>query len=249
MMLPWIAASAAAGLTAGPRLRGSIFFRSVAPGEPPGRACPAGACDIGAAGHRWRALLPATGRCPACRARIGPAALSVELTAGLALAAVAARASSPWELAGLAWLVLLAVPLAFIDIAVRRLPDALTGAAFAGTAGFLAVAALTGGHPGQLGRPVLARVVLAAVALCGFYLLLFLIRPSGMGLGDVKLAASVGAALGWQGWGQVVAATFLAFTAAALYALGLVLFRRATRATQFPLGPFMVLSALAVILA
>ena len=193
---------------------------------------------------RWRALLAVTGRCPACRARIGPAALSVELAAGLALAAVAARASSPWELAALAWLVLCAVPLAFIDIAVRRLPDALTGAAFAGTAGFLAVAALASGHHGQLGR-----AGLAAVALCGFYLVLFLIRPSGMGLGDVKLAGCVGAALGWQGWGQLVEATFLAFTVAACYAVGLLLFRRATRTTQFPLGPFILLSALAVILA
>jgi leader peptidase (prepilin peptidase) / N-methyltransferase len=70
-----------------------------------------------------------------------------------------------------------------------------------------------------------------------------------MGLGDVKLAASVGAALGWLGWGQVVAATFLAFAAAALYAVGLLLFRQATRATQFPLGPFMLLGALAVVLA
>jgi len=70
-----------------------------------------------------------------------------------------------------------------------------------------------------------------------------------MGLGDVKLAASVGAALGWQGWGQVVAATFLAFTAAALYAAGLLAFRGATRTSQFPLGPFMLLGALAVILA
>jgi leader peptidase (prepilin peptidase)/N-methyltransferase len=244
MTLPWIVASAAAGLIAGPRLRASIFFRSVQPGEPPRHACPACARETGPAGHRWHALLPVTGRCPACRARIGPAALSVELAAGLALAGAAARVSSPWELAGLAWLVLFAVPLAFIDIAARRLPEALTGGAFAGTAGFFAVAAFTGGHPGQF-----ARAGLAAVALCGFYLLLFLIKPSGMGLGDVKLAASVGCALGWQGWGQVVAATFLAFTAAALYAAGLVIFRRATATTQFPLGPFMLLGALAVILA
>jgi len=244
MTLPWLAAAAAAGLIAGPRLRSSIFSRSVEPGEPARRACQACARELGPAGRRWRALLPVTGRCPACRARIGPAALSVELAAGLALAVAAARVSSPWELAGLAWLVLFAVPLAFIDIAVRRLPDALTGGAFAGTAGFLAVAALSGGHPGQL-----ARSGLAAVALSGFYLLLFLIRPSGIGLGDAKLAASVGVALGWQGWGQVAAATFLAFTAAALYAVGLLLFRRATRTTQFPLGPFILLSALAVILA
>lgn len=84
-----------------------------------------------------------TGRCPRCRARIGPYLLLAELAAGLALAVVAARASSVWELAALAWLVLLAVPLAFIDVAVRRLPDPLTVAAFAGTLGLLTVAAFT----------------------------------------------------------------------------------------------------------
>ena len=118
------------------------------------------------------------------RYAVAPPALAVEAAAGLALAVTAARAASPWQLAGLGWLMLCAVALAFIDAAIRRLPDPLTGAAFAGTLGFLAVAALTGGgHPAQLGR-----AAIAAAALCGFYLALFVIRPSGMGLGDVKLA-------------------------------------------------------------
>jgi len=85
MTWPWIVAAATAGLIAGPRLRGSIFSRSVESGEPTRHACPACTREIGPAGHRWRALLPAGGRCPACRARIGPAALAVELAAGLAL--------------------------------------------------------------------------------------------------------------------------------------------------------------------
>jgi leader peptidase (prepilin peptidase) / N-methyltransferase len=82
-------------------------------------------------------------------------------------------------------------PLAFIDIAVRRLPDPLTAAAYAGTLTLLAVAALTSHQPGQLGR-----AAIGAAALACFYLALSLIRPGGMGLGDVKLAASVGAAHG-----------------------------------------------------
>jgi leader peptidase (prepilin peptidase)/N-methyltransferase len=136
------------------------------------------------------------------------------------------------------------VALTFIDIAVRRLPDPLTGAAFIGVLGVYGAAVLAGGHPGQF-----ARAAAAAGALCGFYLLLFLIRPSGMGLGDIKLAASLGAALGWQGWSLVIAATFVTFTAAACYGIALLLLRRATRTSQFPLGPFMVLGALAAILA
>ncbi|HEX7163632.1 MAG TPA: A24 family peptidase [Trebonia sp.] len=197
---------------------------------------------MGSASCRWSSLLPVTGRCPACRVRIGPPALSVELATGLALAVAAARASSPWELAGLAWLVLFAVPLMFIDIAVHRLPDTLTVAAFAGTLGFLAVAALADGHPGRL-----VRAGIAAVALCGFYLALFLVRPSGMGLGDVKLAAGVGVALGWLGWQALVVGTFLAFALAAVYGSALLLLHRATRTSQLPLGPFIVLATLAVI--
>jgi len=112
------------------------------------------------------------GRCPSCRTRIGPYPLLAELVAGLALAVVAARAFSVWELAALAWLAVLAVPLAFIDVAVRRLPDPLTAAACAGTLALLAVGALTGHQPGHFGR-----AAIGAAALAGFYLALSVIRP------------------------------------------------------------------------
>jgi leader peptidase (prepilin peptidase)/N-methyltransferase len=107
-------------------------------------------------------------------------AFALEAAAGLALAAAAARSPSRRQLAALGWLMLCAVTLAFIDAAIRRLPDPLTGAALAGTLGLLAVAAFAGGHSGQL-----ARAGIAAVALCAFYLPLFIVRPSGMGLGDL----------------------------------------------------------------
>ena len=58
------------------------------------------------------------------------------------MAVVAVRASSAWELAALAWLGSLAVPLAFIDSAVRRLPDPLTAASFTGAPPLLALDAL-----------------------------------------------------------------------------------------------------------
>lgn len=145
--LPWVLAAAAAGVIAGPRIRASVFSRSTESGQPPRRACPACTEQILPDRWPWRSLLPVTGRCPSCRARIGPYPLVAELAAGLALAVVAARASSTCELAALAWLALFAVPLAFIDVAVRRLPDALTAAAGVGTLALLAVAALTGRQP------------------------------------------------------------------------------------------------------
>jgi leader peptidase (prepilin peptidase) / N-methyltransferase len=190
--LPWIIAAAAVGVIAGPRIRASVFCRSTEPGQPPRRACSACDQEILPGRWRWRSLLPVTGRCPACRARIGPYPLLAELAAGLALAVVAARASSVWELAALAWLVLLTVPLAFIDVAVRRLPDPLTAATFAGTLALLAVAALAGHQPGHLGR-----AAIGAVALAGFYLVLAVIRPGG--LGWVTPSSPPASALPWAG--------------------------------------------------
>ena len=228
MTLPWIIAGAAVGVIAGPRIRASVFSRSTESGQPPCHACPACAQEILSGRWRWRALLPVTGRCPACRTQIGPYPLLAELATGLALTVVAARASSVWELAALAWLVLL--------------PDPLTAAALAGTLALLTVAALAGHLPGHLGR-----AAIGAVALAGFYLVLAVIRPGGLGLGDAKLAASVGAALGWISWQALLSGTFAAFVLAGMYGGALLALHRAGRTSHLPLGPFILLGTLAAI--
>jgi len=165
-----------------------------------------------------------------------------ELATGVALAVVAASVSSVWELAALAWLVLLAVPLAFIDMAVRRLPDPLTATAFAGTLTLLAVAALADHQLGHLGRAATGVVALACI-----YLILSVISPGGLGLGDAKLAASAGAVLGWIGWRALLSGTFAAFALAGVYGGALLALHRATRSSQLPLGPFILLGTLAAI--
>jgi leader peptidase (prepilin peptidase)/N-methyltransferase len=240
--LPWIIAAASAGLLAGPRMRASVLFRSTEGSDPPRRGCPACADELLPARRPWRSLLPLSGRCPSCRARIGPYPLVAELAAAVALGIVAARSPSVWELAALSWLALLAVPLACVDVAVHRLPNPLTAAACAGTLVLLAVAALTSHQPGQLGR-----AVVGAAALVCFYLALFVIRPGGIGLGDAKLAASVGAVLAWVSWQALVTGTFAAFTLAAIYGAALLFLHRATRSTHMPFGPFILLGALAAI--
>jgi leader peptidase (prepilin peptidase)/N-methyltransferase len=68
-----------------------------------------------------------------------------------------------------------------------------------------------------------------------------------MGLGDVKLAASVGAALGWTGWQALLTGTFAAFTLAAVYGGVLLARHRATRNSLLPLGPFILIGALVAV--
>jgi leader peptidase (prepilin peptidase)/N-methyltransferase len=187
-------------------------------------------------------MLPPSGRCPACGDRIGPYPFAVELAAAAAIAAVTTRVPQPWEAAALAWLVLIGVPLAFIDLAVRRLPDPLTAAAFVGTAGLLAAAALAGHDVGALGR-----ACAGAAVLTGAYLVVVLAWPGGMGLGDAKLAASIGLVLGWTSWQSLLTGTFAGFALAAVYGGARLATRQATQTSQLPLGPFMLAGALATL--
>jgi leader peptidase (prepilin peptidase)/N-methyltransferase len=235
-----ITSLALAGLVAGWGQRAIIFRYSVPADEPARWCCPACERQLTA---RWPALSPA-GRCPGCKERTGPPPLAVEVTTAILLGALAARVHPGLVLAAACWLTLCAVPLAFIDAAVRRLPDVLTGPAFAGTALLLLAAAASGGD-----WPTLARAVLGGIALAGFYLLLALISPSGMGMGDVKAAASLGTMLAWRGWTSLVGGGFAGFLLAAVYGIALLMSGRATRKQQIPFGPFMITGAFLVILA
>ena len=237
-----VSSLAVAGLVAGWGLRAVIVRYAVPAGEPPRRRCPA--CAQRLPSLPGMALAP-SGRCPGCGHRTGPPPLTVEFTAALLLGALAARVSPGLVLAAACWLALCSVPLAFIDAAVRRLPDVLTGTAFAGTAVLLLAAAAAGGT-----WPVLARALLGGVALSGFYLALAVISPSGMGLGDVKAAAGLGSMLAWLGWSTLVVGGFAGFLFAGLYGIALLVSGRATPKQQFPFGPFMIAGAfLAVLLS
>jgi leader peptidase (prepilin peptidase) / N-methyltransferase len=152
---------------------------------------------------------------------------------------------SPWALAALAWLALLGMPLAVIDVRSRRLPDWLTLPAFAGVILLLGAGAVAGHQLGHFGQ-----AIGGAAALAGFYLALMVIRPGGMFLGDVKLAASAGAALAWVSWQALLAGTFVAFVLAAACGLFLIALGRMTRKGDLPFGPFMIAGAfLAVLLS
>ncbi|MFD3413925.1 prepilin peptidase [Streptomyces cyaneofuscatus] len=171
-----------------------------------------------------------------------PGILAPLVTVLACLALAAATGPRP-ELA--AWLLLAppAVLLATVDRRVHRLPDPLTLPLAAAAVLFLGGAALFPGHAGSWTSGLLGGLVLG-----GFYFLLFLINPNGMGFGDVKLALALGVALGWYGWEVLFLGGFAGFLFGAAYGLGLVLLRRAGRKTGIPFGPFMIAGALTGVL-
>lgn len=158
----------------------------------------------------------------------------VELVTGAVCAVVAWRAAPPY-LPGLLCGGVVGTALAVIDWRTFRLPDVLTLPAYP----LLALLLLPTGE--------LPRALLGALALALLYGVLWSIRPAETGLGDVKLAGLIGlvaASLGWQSW---VIAALAGQVFGALYAVALLITKKADRSTEFPFGPFMLLGALAAI--
>ena len=175
--------------------------------------------------------------------RTAPPALAAGIVTAVLFVALAACVHSGFVLGAACALAVIGVPLAFVDVAVHRLPDPLTAAAYAVTVAGLLIAAASDGHWGAMGR-----AVAGGVALAGFYLLLAVISPSGMGLGDVKLAASLGTLLAWTGWRALVLGGFAGFLLAALYSVVLLAVGRTTRKQHIPFGPFMLAGAFLLLL-
>lgn len=169
------------------------------------------------------------------------------LAAGLALVAGCVGAVLGWARAGepdLAAFVVLAVlgtGMGYVDLRRHLLPDRFTLPAVASGAVLLGAAALT-----TYADPTTSywRAWACAGALMLGYLLLALVYPAGLGLGDVKLAASLGLYLGWLGWSYPVVGTVAAFLVGGVVSIVLLLAGRATRRTAVPFGPSMLVGAL-----
>lgn len=131
-------------------------------------------------------------RCRHCGAPIPGHLLRIEVAALGAACLAVALGKDPAQMAALALYLWLLVGLFYADLLHFRLPDPLTlGLLAAG----LALAAATPG------RDVAQALVSAAVGAGAFWLLRAgyarLRGREGLGLGDVKMAAGIGAATGW----------------------------------------------------
>ncbi|MFT4136177.1 prepilin peptidase [Microbacterium sp.] len=92
------------------------------------------------------------------------------------------------------------------------------------------------------------RALVAAASLFAFYFVLHR-AGGGMGAGDVKLAGAIGLFLGFLGWTQALLGAIAGFVLGGLWALALLVTRRAHRGTRIAFGPFMLAGAWAAIAA
>jgi leader peptidase (prepilin peptidase)/N-methyltransferase len=128
------------------------------------------------------------------------------------------------------------VPVTVIDIDFRIIPNKLM---IAGTVAALAILAIT--QPDEIPEHLIA-----AVAAGGFLFIAALAYPGGMGMGDVKLALLMGAALG-----KLVSVALMVGMFAALVP-GLYLLARhgsAGRKIAIPFAPFLALGSIVALFA
>lgn len=125
-----------------------------------------------------------------------------------------------------------------IDARTHRLPNRIVLPTLGGLTALVVVEALATGDGDRMLRALLGGLVLG-----GFYAALHLASRQGMGGGDVKLAAVIGIALAWHGWTVLVLGAAAAFLLGALYALVLMVLRRAGPKTRIAFGPWMILGA------
>ncbi len=174
------------------------------------------------------------GRCRSCRAKISPRYPVVEASTGLLFAACLLRFGLTLDTLVAACFCALLLALALIDVEFFLLPDRLT---YPGI-----VLGLLGSFGVSWTSPVTS--VLGALLGAGILLLMIGIwllvrREWGMGLGDVKMLAMVGAFLGI--WGMF-ATLFLSTTAGAL--VGVALLRSGDGLkTRLPFGVFLSIGA------
>jgi leader peptidase (prepilin peptidase)/N-methyltransferase len=172
------------------------------------------------------------GRCHHCGTRISPRYPLVELaTAALYVAVVATQDDAVRIVLGLL-LVTALVPITLIDLDRRIIPNRITGPA--ALAALVAIVALD--------VDSLPESLIAAAAGGGFFLVAALVYPSGMGMGDVKLAGVLGLYLGRA----VAPAVFIALIGGVVVGAAVIARKgaRAGRKTAVPFGPFLALGGL-----
>jgi leader peptidase (prepilin peptidase)/N-methyltransferase len=205
----------------------------------PGSACPSCKAPI----KPWQNIpvvswLMLRGRCASCRTRISARYPAVELATGILSAWAAWHFGFGTPAACALLLTWALIALTGIDIDHQLLPDSITLPLM--WAGLLAAVAI--GPVARSTLPVSAQEALIG-AMAGyvslwlvFHAFRLITGKEGMGYGDFKLFAALGA---WLGWKLLPLIILLSAASGALLGIAMILLRGRDRAAPIPFGPYL----------
>lgn len=185
----------------------------------------------------WLAL---GGKCRKCKAPISPRYPAVELLTGLISALLVWTFGSGWAGLGALLFAYLLIAMTFIDYDTKLLPDDLTYP--------LLWAGLLINIDGTF-VPLRDAVIGAAagyLVLWAVYWLFKLVTgKEGMGYGDFKLLAALGA---WLGWAMLPTIILLSSVVGAVVGISLIVFAKRGRDNPIPFGPYLAAAGLIALL-
>lgn len=174
------------------------------------------------------------GRCSGCGAGISPRYPAVELLTALLSVAVAWRFGVTWQAAaalGLTWSL---VALSFIDLDRQLLPDSITQPLL-WTGLFLSLFPIFADSAASILGAVFGYLALWSV----YHLFRLLTGKEGMGYGDFKLLALLGA---WLGWSKLPTIVLLSSVSGAVIGLAMIAFAKHDRQAPIPFGPYLAIA-------
>lgn len=201
----------------------------------PGSACPACGTPIAPYDNvPVASYLLLRGRCRHCNAPIGIRYPAVELATGVLFAGCVLAFGVSWDALVAAFFCAALVAVTATDLEHRIVPNRIVLPAAA-----VVLAAQTILHPSP-------EWTLAALGAALFFLVAALAYPAGLGMGDVKLALLLGAALG-----RTVPVALMLGMAAALVPSAVLLARHgaAARKMALPFAPFLALGGVIALFA
>jgi len=180
----------------------------------------------------WSGLLSALlrrGKCPQCASPLPWRCLGVELGTMATWALLGMRFDLGWHLAGTLFYTAVLIVVTVTDLEHRLIPNRVVYPA-------IAIALLM-----SLVDPAISPLQALAGALLGFglFLIFAIIGRGALGMGDVKLAALLGAALGLP---IVLVALIGGIVLGGLISAGLLLTRRVGLKSYIPYGPFLTVA-------
>jgi len=178
------------------------------------------------------------GKCRDCGARISSRYPIVEVATAVLFAGTVIVIGLEWVLPAYLWFAGVSLTLILTDIDVHRIPNRiLYPGTMAGAVLLFGGAALDG----QLGS--FGRGAAGAGIYFGLFLILALVARGGFGMGDVKLALFLGLFLTYQSWAVLGSGIALGVAIGGVFAIFLLVARRASRKAKFAFGPAMIVGA------
>ena len=171
------------------------------------------------------------GRCSACSAPISARYPLVELLVAVLSAAVAWKWGISIQTLGALLLVWMLVVLAFIDLDTTLLPDSLTLPLV-----WLGLLFNMNGFLVSLADAVIGAMAGYLILWSVYWLFKLATGKDGMGYGDFKLLAAIGA---WLGWQMLPVTLLLSSVVGALIGIAMIVLVKHDRRVPIPFGPYL----------